>query len=88
MFLHLGADVTVLKKDIVAILDVSTGVVDSTRDFLKTARNEGLLETITEVEKARSYVITTDVVYLSPISCGTLKKRASVHETERRSPVR
>jgi hypothetical protein len=81
MFLHLGADVMVLKKDIVAILDVHAGLVNPTPDFLRTARNQSTLEAVAEVGKERSYVITTDVVYLSPISCGTLKKRAAVPES-------
>ncbi|MEW6540273.1 MAG: extracellular matrix regulator RemB [Bacillota bacterium] len=78
MFLHLGADVMIPKQDIIAILDVYTGLVDPTRDFLKMARSQGLVETIGEPEKVRTYVITTDTVYLSPISCGTLKKRTGL----------
>ncbi|RJX21532.1 MAG: DUF370 domain-containing protein [Desulforudis sp.] len=78
MFLHLGADVMVLKQDIVAVLDLETRTASTTRDFLKIARDHGLLQSITEGEKFRSYVITTDRVYLSPISCGTLKKRAGL----------
>ncbi len=78
MFLHLGADVMIPKQDIIAILDVYTGLVDPTRDFLKMARSQGLVETIGEPEKVRTYVITTDTVYLSPISGGTLKKRTGV----------
>ncbi|MFZ5899111.1 MAG: extracellular matrix regulator RemB [Bacillota bacterium] len=79
MFLHLGADVMVLKSDVIAILDLQTKVANSTRDFLKMARDEGLLEAIIEEgEKHRSFVITSDKVYLSPISCGTLKKRSGL----------
>lgn len=77
MFLHLGADVMVSKADIITILDIQAGMVGSTRDFLRMARNQGVLKNIGEVDRARSYVITTDAVYLSPISCGTLKKRAA-----------
>lgn len=75
MFLHLGDDVMVPKQDIVAILDIQTSQVNSTSDFLKMARGQGFMETIGEADKVRSYVITTDKVYLSPISCGTLNKR-------------
>jgi hypothetical protein len=76
MFLHLGADVTVPKNKVVAILDVQTGMVNATRDFINMARNQGILHTIGDPDRARSYVITGEKVYLSPISCGTLKKRA------------
>lgn len=77
MFLHLGADVMVHKQDIVAILDLQTQLAHPTRDFLRMVRNEGRLSTIIEEgERNRSFVITIDKVYISPISCSTLKKRA------------
>lgn len=78
MFLHLGADVMVLKQDIVAIMDLQTKMANTTRDFLNVARDHGFLEPIADGDSHRSYVITTDRVYLSPISCGTLKKRAGL----------
>ncbi|MBU4534103.1 MAG: DUF370 domain-containing protein [Eubacteriales bacterium] len=78
MFLHLGADVMVLKEDIVAILDLETRTANTTRDFLKIARDHRILESSAEGERLRSYIITTDRVFLSPISCGTLKKRAGL----------
>lgn len=76
MFLHLGADVMIPKKDVVAILDIQTRLAGITREYLKMIRGDGLLEVIGEPGKERSFVITTDKVYLSPISCNTLKKRA------------
>lgn len=76
MFLHLGADVMVLKKDIVAIMDLYARMAGTTRDFLNMARDHDFLELIADADSHRSFVITTDRVYLSPISCSTLKKRA------------
>lgn len=81
MFLHLGADVMVLKEDIVAIMDLQTKMATSTRDFLNVARDHGFLESITDGDSHRSFIITSDRVYLSPISCGTLKKRAGLDWT-------
>lgn len=78
MFLHLGADVMVLKKDIVAVMDLYAKMAGTTRDFLNLARDHDFLEPIGTGESHRSFVITTDRVYLSPISCGTLKKRAGL----------
>ncbi|MBO8127871.1 MAG: DUF370 domain-containing protein [Peptococcaceae bacterium] len=81
MFLHLGDDVMVLQKDIIAVIDIQTKVATSTRDFLKYARDERLVHAIVEEDKQRSFVITTDKIYLSPISCGTLRKRAGLKFT-------
>ncbi|MGQ9497033.1 MAG: extracellular matrix regulator RemB [Desulfotomaculales bacterium] len=76
MFLHLGADVMIPKKDIVAILDIQTRLAGITREYLRIIRGDGLLEVIGEPGKERSFIITPKKVYLSPISCTTLKKRA------------
>ncbi|MEW5762474.1 MAG: extracellular matrix regulator RemB [Bacillota bacterium] len=76
MFLHLGADVMIPKKDVVAILDVQTRLASITREYLRLIRADGLMEVVGEPGKERSFVITGEKVYLSPISCTTLKKRA------------
>ncbi len=76
MFLHLGGDVMVLKKDIIAIMDYSTKQAVSTRKFLEIAEDEGIVKSITGDEKEKTFVITSNEIYLSPISCNTLKKRS------------
>ncbi len=76
MFLHLGGDVMVLKKDIIAILDTKTKQASATRDFLEIAKDEGFINSISDEEKEKTFVITSKEVFLSPISCNTLKKRS------------
>ncbi|MCL5290210.1 MAG: extracellular matrix regulator RemB [Bacillota bacterium] len=76
MFLHLGGDVVVLKKDIIAILDARTKNSAITREFIEIAKDEGFIEPISNQEKEKSFVITTKEIYVSPISCTTLKKRS------------
>jgi len=76
MFLHLGGDVIVPKKDIVAILDIRSRSSAITREFLKTAVEEGFIVNTAEPGKEKTYVITSNEIYYSPISCTTLKKRA------------
>jgi len=76
MFLHLGADVVVPKKDIIAILEINTRSSPITKEFLEIARDEGFIEYISENNKEKSYLVTTDKIYFSPISCTTLKKRS------------
>lgn len=77
MFLHLGRDVVVLKKDIIAILDVRTAQADATKEFIEIAGDEGFIKNIYEKEKEKSFVVTTKDIYMSPISCSTLKKRSN-----------
>ncbi|SFR11902.1 extracellular matrix regulator RemB [Desulfoscipio geothermicus] len=76
MFLHLGGDVVVPKKDIVAILDIRAKSSGITREYLEIAGDEGFIVNISEPGKEKTYVITGNEIYLSPISCNTLKKRA------------
>lgn len=76
MFLHLGGDVIVPKKEIVAILDIRSKASAITREFLEIAGDEGFIINISTSGKEKTYVITNNEIYLSPISCTTLKKRA------------
>ncbi len=78
MFLHLGGDVVVSKEDIIAILDVRTRKAPVTKEFIEIARDEGFIKSIYDQEKEKSFVITTRDIYMSPISCITLKKRAEI----------
>ncbi|MCL6612517.1 MAG: DUF370 domain-containing protein [Peptococcaceae bacterium] len=75
MFLHLGGDKIVPKKDIIAILDYKKGNSAVTKEFIQIAMDEGFVENISDPDKEKSYVITTEKIYISPISCNTLKKR-------------
>ncbi|SFG90602.1 protein of unknown function [Desulfotomaculum arcticum] len=76
MFLHLGGDVIVPKKEIVAILDIRSKASAITKEFLEIAGDEGFIINISTSGKEKTYVITNNEIYLSPISCTTLKKRA------------
>lgn len=76
MFLHLGGDVVVPKKDIIAILDVRTKQSPVTREFFEIAKDEGFIKNISDQNKEKSYVVTTKEIFISPISCTTLKKRS------------
>ena len=76
MFLHLGGNVVVPKKDLIVILDAQAEESQSTREFLEIAGDEGFIKDITGNGKKKSFVVTAKDIYISPISCGTLKKRA------------
>ncbi|AEG58312.1 extracellular matrix regulator RemB [Desulforamulus ruminis] len=83
MFLHLGGDIVVLKKDIIAILDTRTKASSITREFIDIAKDEGFIQPISQVDKEKSLVITSKEIFVSPISCTTLKKRSdNILETQ------
>ena len=77
MFLHLGADVVVSLKRVIAILDLrSSATADATREFISLAHSEKKITDIAGGD-AKSVVLTDAEVYLSPISSLTLMKRAA-----------
>ena len=72
ILLHIGQDISIFSKDIVAIIDYSTiQESESNQEFLKTAEEEGFLMSLTD--KPHSFVVTIDRTY--PISAITLAKR-------------
>lgn len=80
MFLHLGEDVVVRVKDIIAIMDMeNTTISKITKEFLTVAEEEGFIISISE-ELPKSFIITEidkkSKIYISPISSVTLLKRA------------
>lgn len=80
MFLHIGGDVVIPMKNVIAIMDMeSTTISKDTREFLKIAEEEGFIESIS-YDLPKSFIITeTDKkskIYLSPISSVTLQKRS------------
>lgn len=80
MFLHIGGDVVIPMKNVIAIMDIeSTTISKDTREFLKIAEEEGFIESISN-DIPKSFIITeTDKkskIYLSPISSVTLQKRS------------
>ncbi|NLK87820.1 MAG: DUF370 domain-containing protein [Clostridiaceae bacterium] len=79
MFLHIGSDVVIPLRNVIAILDIETTTLSrDSREFLKTAEEEGFIEAVSE-DLPRSFVITEEdkksKIYLSPISSVTLQKR-------------
>ena len=82
MYLHLGGEVCVRIKDIVAIMDMETSSTSKiTREFLKKTQKNGMIINVNEEELPKSYVVTEGEgitkMYISPISSNTLLKRAN-----------
>ena len=79
MFLHIGGDVVIPLKSVIAILDMDTTTVSKdSKSFIKIAEEEGFVIAIKN-ELPKSFVITEinkeSRIYLSPISSVTLLKR-------------
>jgi len=79
MYLHLGSDVVVSQRDIVAILDLETTSISKiTREFLSNAQKNGMVVDVSD-ELPKSYVVVGSKdkykLYVSPMSPQTLTKR-------------
>jgi regulator of extracellular matrix RemA (YlzA/DUF370 family) len=75
MFLHVGTDVVVSLKRVIAILDLkSAGSTEATQTFLKKLKRQKKVTDISGGDP-KSIVLTDTEAFLSPISSLTLKKR-------------
>ena len=80
MFLHLGNDISVYYRDVIAVLDMETSTtMRESREFRKTCEEEGFLITIAPGEMPKSVIIAEkngqSAVYVSPIAASTIRKR-------------
>ncbi|MBR4879543.1 MAG: DUF370 domain-containing protein [Clostridia bacterium] len=81
MYLHLGNDVIISKKDILFILDMDNSTYSNkTRAFLARAEKEGRVVNVS-YELPKSVIAVReggrDMVYISQLSSATLLKRAT-----------
>ena len=81
MYLHIGEEAVVRTDEVLGIFDIeNTTVSPATREFLAAAEQHGNVVTIGD-DLPRSFVVGVDkngtqTVYISQISCATLRKRA------------
>jgi len=76
VFLHLGENVIVPKKSVIGIFDkdICCNAI-STREYLEIAESEKKTYKIGTTEKIKTFVLTKEGLYMSPISSITLVKR-------------
>lgn len=79
MYLHLGSDVVILKKNIVGIFDLDTTTISKhTKKYLTLAEKEGRVVNVS-YELPKSFVVSFEngraAVYISQLSSQTLLKR-------------
>ncbi len=85
MYIHLGGDIEVRKKTIVAIFDLdNTSTSKITKEFLNNASKNNVVINVSEEDLPRSYILTEEkgkqTLYISPISSQTLFKRANIFD--------
>jgi hypothetical protein len=83
MYIHLGQDTVVSDKDVIGIFDLDNATVaKATRTYLSAKEKEKKVVTVS-FDLPRSFTVCAgakgerETVYLSPLSPGTLEKRAN-----------
>jgi hypothetical protein len=77
VYIHIGGECSIPEKMIVGIFDLDEVTQDNenTKKFLKKAEEDGRIENIS-YDLPRSVIVALDKIYISPISAGTIRKRA------------
>ena len=79
MYIHLGDGVNIRSKDITAIMDYKLLLSPTSADYLRQKREQGeLVELEKDPDEKRSFVITTDKIYVSSLSTAALRKRVQM----------
>ena len=75
MYLHLGSDVSVHISDIIGIFDIEKVTVQKyMNDYLSYCQKNGKIYYVS-LDMPKSIIVCSDTVYISNVSCLTLKKR-------------
>ncbi len=83
MYVHIGGDYTLSDRFILGIfdLDLTTNGHSETTRYLTAAEESGRLEVVSP-ELPRSFVVTLDRVYVTPVSVTTLRRRLEAGSAE------
>lgn len=75
MYLYLGSDVVVPEKEVLGIFDIEKVTVDRyMKDYLSFCQKNGKIYYVS-LDMPKSIIVCVDTVYISNVSCDTLKKR-------------
>jgi len=73
---HIGGDTAVLQKEILGIFPFDpANISPATKEFISLARSEKRVVEICKEQQTKSFIVTKDKVFFSPISSVTLQKR-------------
>ncbi len=76
MYLYLGSDVVIDERDVLGIFDIEKVTVDRyMKDYLSYSQKNGKIYYVS-LDMPKSIIVCKDMVYISNVSCDTLKKRA------------
>lgn len=76
MYLHIGNDYLLNSNDIIGIFDIDMCSIERRfRDYLLYTQRENIIVDAAE-DLPSSFIVTTDRVYISGISTGTLRQRS------------
>ncbi len=76
MYLHLGENTVITDKSIIGVFDMDTSTVNkATRDYLSNAEKTGKVEYV-NFDLPKSFIVTDEKVYISPINTSTIYKRS------------
>lgn len=76
MYLFLGETTATVSKNIIGIFDMDTSTLNkATRDFLNNAEKTNKVKYV-NFDLPKSFILTDDFVFISPVNTSTLRKRA------------
>ncbi|HHY37612.1 MAG TPA: DUF370 domain-containing protein [Clostridia bacterium] len=77
MLLHVGSQVAIMTKEIVAILNYKAVIGSpATKEFIEVARAEKRLTDVSDGQRESILVLDNEVI-ISPIATSTLRKRVT-----------
>ena len=77
MFLHLGSDRMIESSEVVAVFDLRLAGAESVKKYIEEeGRRYEVIDLAEAPAERASCILTKTILYLSPISAATLKKRA------------
>ena len=75
MYLHLGSDISVNVSEIIGIFDIEKVTVQSyMNEYLSYCQKNGKIYYVS-LDMPKSIIVCKETVYISTVSCLTLKKR-------------
>lgn len=75
MYVHLGSDVAVHSSEIIGIFDIEKVTVQKyMNEYLSKCQKNGMIYYVS-LDMPKSIVVCSSVVYITNVSCDTIKKR-------------
>lgn len=76
MYINIGEEYVLKEKDIIAVFDMDKATVGKiTRNYLNAAQKSGKI-IYAGYDLPKSFIVTKDKVYISPLNTATVLKRA------------